>query len=146
MDCSTPGFPVLHYLPEFVQTHVHWVDDAIQPSHLLSPPTPTVLSLSLHQDLFEWVGALHQIARVLELQLQSFQWIFSIDILQEWLIWSLCSPRDSQESSPVTQFKNISSLALDFLHGPMLTSLHNYRKNHSFDGPDLCWQNDVSAF
>ena len=146
MDCSTPGFPVLHYLPEFAQTHVHWVDDAIQPSHLLSPPTPTVLSLSLHQDLFEWVGALHQIARVLELQLQSFQWIFSIDILQEWLIWSLCSPRDSQESSPVTQFKNISSLALDFLHGPMLTSLHNYRKNHSFDGPDLCWQNDVSAF
>ena len=146
MDCSTPGFPVLHSLPEFAQTHVHWVDDAIQPSHLLSPPTPTVLSLSLHQDLFEWVGALHQIARVLELQLQSFQWIFSIDILQEWLIWSLCSPRDSQESSPVTQFKNISSLALDFLHGPILTSLHNYRKNHSFDGPDLCWQNDVSAF
>ena len=109
-------------------------------------PTPTVLSLSLHQDLFEWVGSLHQIARVLELQLQSFQWIFSIDILQEWLIWSLCSPGDSQESSPVTQFKNISSLALDFLHGPTLTSLHNYRKNHSFDSPDLCWQNDVSAF
>ena len=146
MDCSTPGFPVLHCLSEFAQTHVHWVDDAIQPSHLLSPPTPTVLSLSLHQNLFQRVGSFHQISIVLELQLQSFQWIFNVDFLQEWLIWSLCSPRDSQESSPVTQFKNMSSLALDCLHGPTLTSLHDYRKNHSFDHPDLCWQSDVSAF
>ena len=52
MDCSTPGFPVLHYLPEFAQTHVHWVGDAVQPSHLLSPPSPPALSLSQHRGLF----------------------------------------------------------------------------------------------
>ena len=55
MDCSTPGFPVLHYLPKFAQTHVHWVGDAIQPSHPLLPPSPA-LNLSQHQGLFQWVG------------------------------------------------------------------------------------------
>ena len=62
MDCSTPGFPVLHYLPEFDQTHVHWVGDAIQPSHPLAPPFPLALNLSQHQDLFQWVGSSHQVA------------------------------------------------------------------------------------
>ena len=56
--CSTLGFPVLHYLLEFVQTHAHWVDDAIQPSHSLSPPSPPALNLSQHQGLFQWVGFL----------------------------------------------------------------------------------------
>ena len=56
MDCSTPGFPVLHYLLECAQIHVHWVDDAIQPSHLLSSPSPHVLNLCQHQGLFQWVG------------------------------------------------------------------------------------------
>ena len=56
MDCSTPHFPVLHYLPEFAQTRVHWISDAIQPSHPLSPPFPPALSLSQHQGLFQWVG------------------------------------------------------------------------------------------
>ena len=65
-DCSTPGFPVLHYLPEFAQTHVHWVHDAIQPSHPLPPPSPPALYLSQHQSLFQWVF-LHQVAKVLEL-------------------------------------------------------------------------------
>ena len=82
MDCSTPGFPVLHYLPEFAQNHVHWVSDAIQPTHPLSPPSPPALSLS-QRHLFQLVGCLHQVAKVLELQLQyqSFQWIFSIAFL-----------------------------------------------------------------
>ena len=53
MDCSVPGFPVLRYLPEFAQTHVHRVIDAIQPSHPLSPPSPPALSLSQHQGLFQ---------------------------------------------------------------------------------------------
>ena len=53
MDCSTPGFPVLHCLPEFAQTHVHLVNDAIQPPHPLSPPSPPALSLSQHQGLFQ---------------------------------------------------------------------------------------------
>ena len=59
MDCSSPGFPVLHYLPEFAQTHVHWVDDAIQPSHPLSPPSSPALDISQHQGLFQWVSSFH---------------------------------------------------------------------------------------
>ena len=69
MDCSTPRFPVLRYLPDFAQIHVHCVGDAIQPSHPLSP-TFSALSLSQHQSLFQWVSSSHQMARVLELQLQ----------------------------------------------------------------------------
>ena len=65
MDCSTPGFPVLHHLPELVQTHVHWVSDAIQPSHPLSSPSPA-FNLSQHQDLFQWVSSSHQVAKVSE--------------------------------------------------------------------------------
>ena len=76
MDCSTPGFPVLHYLLEFAQTYVQCVDDAIQPSHHLPLPTPSALNLSHHQSLFQWVTSSHQVAKVLELQHQSFQWIF----------------------------------------------------------------------
>jgi len=53
-DCSTPGFPVLHSLPEFAQTHVHWIGDAIQPSYPLSPPSPHALNVSQHQGLFQW--------------------------------------------------------------------------------------------
>ena len=70
MNCSMPGFPVLHYLPEFAQTHVHWICDAIQPSHPLSSPSPLALNLSQYQGLFLWVGSSHQVAKVLELQLQ----------------------------------------------------------------------------
>ena len=82
MDCSTPGFPVHHHLPELPQTHVHWVSDAIQPSHPLSSPSPA-FNLSQHQCLFQWVSSSHQVAKVLELQLQhqSFQWIFRADFL-----------------------------------------------------------------
>ena len=75
MDCSTPGFPVLHHLSEFAQTLVHWASDAIQPPHPISPPYPLAPNLSQHQGLFQWVDSLHQVAKVLELQLQnqSFQ-------------------------------------------------------------------------
>ena len=75
MDSSTPGFPVHHQLLEFAQTHVHWVDDVIQPSHPLSSPSPSAFNLSQHQGLFQWVSSLHHVAKVLEFQLQhqSFQ-------------------------------------------------------------------------
>ena len=63
MDCSTPGFPVIHYLLEFAQTHVHWVGDTIQPSHPLSPPSPPAYNLSQHQGLFQWVSSSHQKAK-----------------------------------------------------------------------------------
>ena len=137
MDCSTPGFPVRHPLPGLTQTHVYWVSDAIQPFHPLSSPSPPAFNLSQHQGLFQWVSSLHQVVKVLELQLQlqhqSFQWIFRTDFLQDWLVWSPCSPRDSQESSPTPQFKSISSLALSFLYGPTLKSIYDYWKNRSFN-------------
>ena len=63
----------------------------------------------------------------------SFQWIFRVDFLHDWLVWSPCSPGDSQESFPAPQFKSINSLALRLLYGPTLTSIHDYWKNHSFD-------------
>ena len=83
MNCSMPGFPVLYYLPESAQTHVYWVDNATQPSHPLSPPSPPALNLSQHQGLFQWVSSSHQVPKVLELQLQHqpFQWIFRVDFL-----------------------------------------------------------------
>ena len=70
MDCSMPGFPVYHWLPELTQTHVHEVSDAIQPSHPLSSPSPPAFNLSQHQSLSLWVSSLHQMAKVLEFQLQ----------------------------------------------------------------------------
>ena len=88
MDYSTPGLPILLYLPEFAQTHVHWVGDAIQPFHPLSSPSPPALNVSQHQGLFQWVGSAHQVAKVLEFQLQhqSFQWISSVQSLSHaWL-------------------------------------------------------------
>ena len=83
MNCSTPGLPVHHWRPEFTQTHVHWVSDGIQPSHLLSFPSPPALNLSQHWGLFKWVSSAHQVAKVLEFQLQhrSFQWTPRTDLL-----------------------------------------------------------------
>ena len=82
MDCCTPGLPVHHQLLEFTQTHVHWVSDAIQPSHPLLSPSPT-FNLSQHQELFQWVSSSHKVAKVLEFQLQhqSFQWTLRTDLL-----------------------------------------------------------------
>ena len=111
---STPGLPVHHQLLEFTQTHVHWVDDAIQPSHPLSSPSPPAPNPSQHQSLFQWVNFLHEVAKVLEFQplYQSFQRTPRTDLLQNGLVRSPCSPRESQESSPTSQFKSINSSAL----------------------------------
>ena len=96
---------------------MHWVGDAIQPSHPLSSPSPLAFNLSHHQGLFQWVRSLHQVAKVLEFQLQhqSFQWTFRTDFLEDGLVGFPRSPRDSQESSPTPQFKSINYLALSFL-------------------------------
>ena len=161
IHCSMPSFPVHHQLPKFAQIHVHRFDDAIQPSHSLLPPSLPALNLSQHQSLFQWVCSLHQVASILKLQRQPFQWIFSTDfsvywsfsvnpsneysvlISQNWdqdgLIWSPFSPRDSKESSPTSQFKSINSLVLSFLYSSNLTSIHEYWKSHSFDYMDI-WQ------
>ena len=135
MDCSTSGFPVHHQLPELTQTHVHWVGDAIQPSHLLSSPSPPAFNLSQHQGLFKWVSSLHQVAKGLEFQLQyqSLQWTPRTGLLNDGLVESPCSLRDSQESSPTPQFKSINSSALSFLYSPTLTSIHDHWKNHILD-------------
>ena len=148
MDSSMPGFTVHHCLPEFPQTRVHWINDAIQPSHPLSPPSPLTLSVSQHQGLFQWVISLYQVAKVLELHRhhQSLQWIFRVDFLWDRLVWSSCCPRDSQESSPTPQFESINSVAFSLLYGPTLTSIHDYWKNHSFDCTDLWSKSDVFLF
>ena len=116
MNGSTPGLPVHHQLPEFTQTHVHWVSDAIQPSHPLqspSPPAPKPPSIRVFSSestlCMRWP--------------KYWSFSFSIipfkehrtDLLQNGLVGSPCSPRDSQESSPTPQFKSINSSVLSFL-------------------------------
>jgi len=86
MKLSTPGLPVHHQLPEFTQIHVHLVSDAIQPSHPLSSPSPHAFNLSQHQGLFQWVRSSHQVAKVLEFELQhwSFQWTLRTDLFKNF--------------------------------------------------------------
>ena len=138
MNRSTPGLPVHHQLPEFTQTHVHRVSDAIQPSHPLSSPSPSAHnpkyinpaseSFPMSQ-LFTWGGQSTGVSALASfLQKDTQDWS-----LLEWSDWISCSPRDSQESSPTPQFKSINSSALSFLHRPTLTSIHDYWKNHSLD-------------
>ena len=97
MNRSTPGLPVHHQLPEFTQTHVHWVSDAIQPSHPLSSPSPPVPNPSQHQGLFQWVNSSHEVAKVLEFQLhhQAFH-SFSVafDAGKDWGQWEKGTAED----------------------------------------------------
>ena len=122
MNRSTPGLPVHLKPPESTQTHAYRVGDAIQPFHPLSSPSLPVPNPSQHQALFQWVNSSHEVAKVLEFQLQhqSFQWTPRTYVLQDGLVGSPCSPRDSQESSPTPQFKSINFLVLIFLlHSPI---------------------------
>ena len=134
INCSMPGLPVHHQLPEFTQTHVHRVGDAIQPSQPLSSPSPPAPSPSQHQyfpmsQLFAWGGqsiGVSASTSVLPMNTQDWSPL-------EWTGCTPCSPRDSQESSPTPQFKSINSLVFSFLHSPTLTSIHDHWKNHSLD-------------
>ena len=148
MNRSMPGLPLNHQLPEFTQTHVHRVGDAIQPSHLLlspSPPAPIPPSIRVFSN--------QSTLRMRWPKYWSFSFSISpsnehpglISFRMDWLDL-LESPRDSQESSPTPQFKSINSSVLSFLHSPTLTSIHDHWKNHSLDQTDLCWQSNVSAF
>ena len=100
-----------------IQTQVYHVSDAIQPFHPLPLLTPA-FNLSQHQDLFQLVNSLHQVAKLLQFQFQhqSFQSIFRTHFFQDGLVGSPCNLRDSQQSSPTPQFKSISSLVLSFLY------------------------------
>ena len=135
MDCSMPGFPVPHYLPRLAQTHVHWVNNAIQSSHPLLPPSPPALNLSQHQGLFQWISSLHQVAKLQSIRASAsvLPWIFKIDFLSDWLVWSPCCPGNSQETSLAPQFESINSLLFNLLYCPTLIFIHDYLKNHTFD-------------
>ena len=127
MDCSMPGFPVLHCLPELAQTHVHWVGDATQPSHPLFPPSSPAFSLSQHQGLFPWVGSTNcgqsigasASASVLPMNIQGW--------LIDWL--DLLAVQGTLNS--LLQHQSLKVLIL--LYGSALTSIYDYWKNHSFD-------------
>ena len=115
MNCSTLGFPVLHYLSEFAQTHAYWVSETMQQFYPLLSPSLLALSLFLHQGLSQRVGSSPQ----------------------------MC-PRDSQQPSPTPQFESINSLALSLLYWPTLTPVLDYWKNNSFDYTNLCRQSAIS--
>ena len=136
MDCSTPGFPVLQYLLEFAQSHVHCLGDAIQPYH---PVHPLLFLPSIFPSIRVFS---HESALLIR---WPKYWTFSFSISPSNEYSGLISG-DSQESSPAPQFESISSSGFTLLYGPILTPLHDYWKNHSFDYTDLCWQSDVSAF
>ena len=135
MNRSTPGLPVHHQLPEFIPTHVH---ESVMPSShlilcrplLLLPPIPPSITVFSNESTL----------RVSWPKYWSFGFsiipskeIPGLNGLQNGLVGSPCSPRDSQESSPTPQFKSINSSVLSFLHSPTLTSIHDYLKNHSLD-------------
>ena len=86
MDCSTPGFPVHHQLPELAQTHVYRVSDVIQPSYPLSSPSPSAFNLSQHQGLFQWVSSLHHMAQVFNFSINpSNEYSGLISFRMDWL-------------------------------------------------------------
>ena len=134
MNHSTPGLPVHHQLLEFTQTHIHWVGDAIQPSHPLSSPFPLAPNPSPHQSfpmsqLFTWGGQSTGVSALASfLPKKSQGWSPT-----EWSGWISLQSKGLSESSPTPQFKSINSSALSFLHSPTLTSIHDYWKNHSLD-------------
>ena len=146
MDCSTPGFPVHHQLPELAQTHVHRVGDDIQPSHPLSSPSPPApIPPSIR--VFSNESTLHRWPKY---------WSFSFSISPsnehpglisfrtDWL--DLLAVQGTLEFSPTPQFKSINSSTLSFLHSPTLTSIYDHWKDYSLDQMDLCWKSNVSAF
>ena len=122
VECCTPGFPVLHcYLPEFVQTHVHHVGDAIQPSHPLSSPSPA-LSLSQHQDLFKWISSLHQVAKGLEFELHAAS-VLPMNI-QDWFPLGLTGLISLQSKGLSRVFSNTTLQKHQFF-GAQLSSQSN---------------------
>ena len=153
MDRSTPGFPVL-YLPEFAQTHVYWVSDAIQPSHPLSPPFPPVLSLSQRQGLFQKINCSYQVAKVLELQLSisppmNIQGWFPLGLTD--LISFLSKGLSRVFSSTTIQKNQFSSTQLSLwsnfhIYMWLLKKQQQQQQKILFTHMDLCWQRDISAF
>ena len=118
VNCSAPDSFALHYLQNLLK--FMFTESVVLSNHLI-PCHPLLLLLSIFPNIRVFTNDSHQVAKVLELQLQSFQWIFMADFLLSWVVWSPCSPRDSQESSPAPQFKSINSSVLSLHYGPILT-------------------------
>ena len=135
-DRDTPGLPVPHHLLEFAQVHVQSIGDAIQLSHPLMPSS-ALPSIFPSIRVFSCVGSSRQLAKILELPHRSFQWVFRVDFLYDWLVWAPCSPRDSQESFPAPQFESINSSGLCLLYGPALTTIRDHWEDQSLDYTDL---------
>ena len=133
MNCSMPGFPVLHHFLEFVQTHVHWGVDTIQPSYPLSSPSPPGFSLSQHQNLFKWVGSSYPKYWSFSFSISpSNEYSGLISFKTDW--FNLLAVHGTLESSSsATEFEGINSLVLSLFYCPALKSIHDYWKNHSFD-------------
>ena len=123
MECSTSGFPVHHQLSDLGQNHVHWVGDAIQPSVPLLSSFPPTFNLSQHQGLFRRVRSSHQVAKVLELQLQHQSFNEYSGLIPLWLTGSNSLPSKGLSRVFPPQFKSISSSVLSFLYTPTLTSV-----------------------
>ena len=147
MDCSSPGFPVLHYLPEFAWTHVRWVSDAIQSSQPLLPTSPSALNLFQHQGLFQWVSSLAlggqsigASASVLPMNVHGW---FPLGLTA---LISLLPKGLSKVFSTTTIWKHQFFGAQPSLWSNSHICTWLLEKNHSFDYTDLCWQSDVSAF
>ena len=122
MDCSAPGLPVHHQLPEFTQTHVHWVADAIQPSHPLSSPSPPTFNLSQHQGLFQWVGSLHPMVKY-------WNFSFSISAFNEY--WGLISFRMDWMDLAVQGLSRVFSNTTIQKHQFFSTQLSLWSKSHN---------------
>ena len=142
-----PDFPVLYHFPEFAQTHIHLVGNAIWPSNPLLSPSSLAFTLSQHQ------GFSNELA--LHISWPKY-WSFSFSIsppdeysgliFLELTSFISLQSKGLSEYSPAPQFESINSSVLSILYGPARTSEHDHWKNHSFDFTDLCWQSNVSAF
>ena len=148
MNCSTPGLPVHHQLPELTQIHVHGVSDAIQPSHPLTSPSPPAFNLSQNQGPFKWVISSSQVPKDWNFSFSispssEYSWLISFRV--DWL--DLLAVQGTLKSLLQHHSSKVSILQHSaFLYRPTLTSIRDYWKNHSFDVTDLCWQSDISIF
>ena len=128
--------------------HVHRVGDAIQPSHPLSSPFPPSPNPSQHQGLFQWVNFSHEGGQNIGVSASASVLPMNIGLISFRMDWlDLLAAQGTLKSLlQHPQFKCISSSVLSFLYGPILTSIHDHWKSHSFDQMELCWQSNVSAF
>ena len=152
MNCSTPGFPVLHYLPEFAQTHV-WVDDGLIKSVKSMMSSNHLILLLLLPSIFPSIRIFSNESAFCIRWPKDWSFSFSHSPSNEYLglisfktDWFYLTVQGTLKSPPTPQFKNISALALSFLYSPTLTFIHDFWKNHSFHQTDLCWQSNVSPF